>query len=191
MYPASWGPLFHDVLLFLSVQYPEDPSESRQNSMQILLEQLFANLPCLACTVDASVGLYSQPADVSSRAALQQWLVELHNRINQKLHKRSDWTVEEALEAFSNRYLQEDNLGATVRAETKRLEDHQHIARLVGRVRELQSINAELKSMLEHSLPAEEIPLKAKPLEENSPNTMKRQWSNLARKYIAAQTKSQ
>lgn len=191
VYPATWGPLFHDVLWFLSLQYPENPSETRQKSMQLLLEHLFANLPCFACTVDASVNLYHKPADVTSKAALQQWLVDSHNTINQKLNKRSDWTVEEALEAFYNRHLQEDNFNATVRAETKRLEDHQHIARLIARLRAVQDINSELSSIIEtqNLTGTLQKTSNSPPLHRSRFTSRKHPLYDLFRKYITVQRK--
>lgn len=139
MYPPTWGPLFHDVLWFLAENYPDGPTETQQQSMQLLLRHLYANLPCLACMIDASLYVQLNPPTLTSRPVFTQWIVDQHNYINQKLGKKHDWTVEEARAAFQARHF--GNLADLVRTEQKRVEDHALFELLANENKRLRTIN--------------------------------------------------
>lgn len=145
MYPPTWGPLFHDVLWFLAENYPDEPTETQQQSMALLLHHLYANLPCLACMVDASLYVQLKPPTLTSRTVLTQWIVDQHNYINAKLGKKHNWTVEEARTAFQARHF--GNLANLELAERKRVEDHQLLDTLTNENRKISEINTQLAEL--------------------------------------------
>lgn len=148
MYPPTWGPLFHDVLWFLADNYPDEPTETQRQSMELLLRHLYANLPCLACMIDASLYVQLNPPNLASRPVFTQWIVDQHNYVNQKLGKKHDWTVEEARAAFQARHF--GNLADLELAERKRVEDHALFEVLVNENKRLNEINARFAE-LQHS----------------------------------------
>lgn len=100
----QWGPALWRFLHASSFAYPELPDEPRQRQMLAFLRGVGDVLPCKTCRdhyreyVDGKL----TPADVSSRAALVSWLVELHNSVNRRVGKR-EWTVAEASALYETR----------------------------------------------------------------------------------------
>jgi hypothetical protein len=140
MYPPTWGPLFHDVLWFVAEHYPAEPSEAHRQSVALLLQHLYANLPCLACMVDASIYVQLNPPALESHGTFVQWVVDQHNYVNAKLGKKSDWTVAEARAAFHARHF--GDLANLQRAEQKRVEDHSMLQALEVENKRLSALNA-------------------------------------------------
>lgn len=147
MYPPTWGPLFHDILLFLAIGFPEEPTEAQQKSMRSLLVNLFANLPCASCMVQASVYAQMQPPAVESSSALRAWVVKLHNHINAKLGKKADWAVVDAEASFHERHF--SHVAYFGRVEQKRLEDHRLLRTCSVEIRRLTDLNTALAQELQ------------------------------------------
>jgi hypothetical protein len=97
---AEWGPAAWKFLHAVTFSYPETPSLNEQ----VAVEQLFASLryvlPCAQCRTHFEAELRAHPPDTRSRATLSAWLVDLHNRVNRRLGKRTV-TYSEAQAAFS------------------------------------------------------------------------------------------
>ena len=97
--PRVWGPAAWSFLHAVGHSYPDAPSEVDRQRMHQFLETLAYALPCASCR-----GSYAPPLSVdgdtsgvlSSRRGLSEWLVRLHNHVNHRHHKRSNWTLEEA-----------------------------------------------------------------------------------------------
>jgi hypothetical protein len=123
MYPPIFGTLFHDMMLMIAEGYPHNPKPEHQESMRLLFLHLFKNLPCSDCSMSAIAYIKHHPIDVSGKKALLSYLVTLHNHINEKLGKKNDWTVLEALAALAARH--RSNLSNLARADQMRVEDHQ------------------------------------------------------------------
>ena len=123
--PLVWGPLFHDTLFFIALSYPESPDSQTQDDMAQFLKQFFEHLPCPQCRLHAKIYTNTQEYlcnVVTSSRSLVEFLVKFHNSINARLGKKSDWTVEHALNAFYKRnYSQMNRIQLS---DMKRLEDH-------------------------------------------------------------------
>ena len=130
MYPPIWGQYFHDVLFFVALSYPHDPTNEKKICTRQFVERLFANLPCPGCQVHAVKLIKNNPPVLNSRQSFIEWCVQYHNAINQRTDKRDDWTVEDAIEAFRKRHFIKEQVTATITAEQKRQEDHTHIQML-------------------------------------------------------------
>jgi hypothetical protein len=132
VYPLYWSDGVWQTIHFIAFTYPETPDEKRKLSTLAMFEGLFVNLPCLGCAGHAVEYYKTTPPDVCSRDALAQWVVTFHNSVNNRLGKRSDWTVEEAKEVLVHKFMGDG--AALSRADAKRLEDHACISRLKNRI---------------------------------------------------------
>lgn len=100
MWTMWWGPDFHKNLKKIACEFPNDPTPQQQKAAKNLVESLFQLLPCKHCRAHACYYLQIHPLTAHSRNAFLDWLVTFHNRLNQRLGKRSNWTTQEALEAL-------------------------------------------------------------------------------------------
>ena len=144
--PLVWGPLFHDTLLFIALSYPESPDTQTQDDMVQFLKQFFEHLPCPQCRLHAKI--YTNTKDylctaVASSRSLVEFLVQFHNSINARLGKKSDWTVEHALNAFYKRNYSQ--ISRVQLSDLKRIEDHG----LMRKVAESRECVCKLKQQLE------------------------------------------
>ncbi len=90
--------------------------------MRTLLFHFFANLPCSACIWHASLYYRTHPPTLDSRTHFIEWIVAMHNEINRRLGKKSDWTPEEAFHHFYLRHF--TSIRVLPESQRKRLEDH-------------------------------------------------------------------
>jgi hypothetical protein len=127
MFPPIWGTLIHDTLQMIILSYFE-PNEDQKLSMNLLLLNVFKNLPCPACRFHATEYFEKHPPDLNSSEKLYQWLTDFHNIINERTGKRSDWTVQEARDSLSERYF--TNVRDLSRSQILRSEDHKKIMSL-------------------------------------------------------------
>ena len=128
MFPPIWGSLVHDTLQIIALSYSSKPNDDQKLSMNLLLLNLFRNLPCPACRVHATQYFDKHPPDLSSSESLYKWLTDFHNTINDRTGKRSDWTVAESRKSLSERYF--TNVRDLSRSQTLRVEDHKQIIAL-------------------------------------------------------------
>jgi hypothetical protein len=137
MWTMFWGADMHRLLMQIACEYPVEPHPEEEEDMKNMIYLLFRFLCCKHCRMHAHYYLRMHPVATHSRNALLDWQVAFHNHLNKRLGKRSDWTTQEALNAFAedlNR--QKDGLE---RAKRMRLEDEQKIRELQAEIAKLQS----------------------------------------------------
>ncbi len=104
--PKVWGPIFWTALHIMAVHYPVQASPLVQQRMRDRLMALPYEIPCAACRPHASAYLESKSAEVNKavtgREELNKFLVEFHNKVNERLHKSKIWTPKEAMEYYGN-----------------------------------------------------------------------------------------
>jgi len=125
MFPPVWGTVVHDTLQMIALGYPSSPSDDQKVSMNLLLNNMFKNLPCPACRIHAQQYFEKHPPDLSSAESLYKWLTDFHNVINDRTGKRSDWTVQEARKSLTDRYF--NNISGLSKSQKLRQEDHKQI----------------------------------------------------------------
>jgi FAD-linked sulfhydryl oxidase len=87
MKTSVWGPSAWRFLHAVTFAYPEHPTpEQRDAAMQLFLS-LRHMIPCGDCCGHYCSEIQAAPPRVESRDALSRWLVDLHNRVNVRLHK--------------------------------------------------------------------------------------------------------
>jgi hypothetical protein len=82
-----WGPQFWATLEFLAFNYPQNPSDQDRQNMKTLYSLLPELLPCSSCQTHFAQLLKDYPIQLDSRDTLTRWLVEAHNRVNDRLKK--------------------------------------------------------------------------------------------------------
>jgi len=84
-----WGPHFWATMEFVAFHYPVNPSEEDKTDIKNFYNSLIKILPCNTCQEHFQKLLVKFPLDnhLSSRDELTRWLVEAHNRVNDRLGK--------------------------------------------------------------------------------------------------------
>jgi hypothetical protein len=116
--------MFHDVMFFAALSYPWEADVEQQDNTRAFIAGMFANLPCPACKQHATELFHTVPPTLENRNSFVAWCVEYHNLINRRIGKKSDWTVVEAKDAFTSRYLNIDLLKDVTAADQMRIDDH-------------------------------------------------------------------
>ncbi len=83
--PAQWGPHAWHFLHTVTYSYPDKPHPELQQQMRDFFWNMRAVLPCGKCRLHYTQNFEALEADgdpFRSKAALTEWLVRLHNRVN-------------------------------------------------------------------------------------------------------------
>lgn len=101
MITADWGPHAWKFLHHVTFNYPENPTPQEQQDAENLFLSLKSLLPCEDCKVNFTNELNSFPIDTRSKYSLSNWLVNVHNAVNQRLNKKTI-TYAEASKMYGN-----------------------------------------------------------------------------------------
>ena len=86
--PEIWGPSLWKFLHFLTLSYPENPSEEEQNRMFDFLTSLQEILPCEKCRSNFNKHLITLSSDIlKDNVLLVKWLFNVHNDVNKSNNK--------------------------------------------------------------------------------------------------------
>jgi len=91
-----WGPQFWASMEFVAFNYPTDPTQQDRKNMRNFFSAVAQVLPCQSCREHFQQLLKDYPVEnhLDTREALTKWLVEAHNRVNERLGKpRVPYTV--------------------------------------------------------------------------------------------------
>jgi hypothetical protein len=72
----------------ISFQYPETPTEEDKNNYRVFFESLKNTIPCPKCREHYSENLKQKPIQLNSRDELIQWVIDIHNEVNEKNSKK-------------------------------------------------------------------------------------------------------
>jgi hypothetical protein len=97
--PSVWGSSAWRFLHCISMTYPEKPSLQDKQDMAFFLYSIGPILPCKLCRPTYKDYVHTHPFQLSSRRALTRWMIDLHNHVNQRLHKPI-LTQKEAMDAI-------------------------------------------------------------------------------------------
>ena len=100
MSTATWGPAFWTALHTASFAYPDHPDADQRRHMRAYIDAHASVLPCPDCREHFADMLRECGADydraLAGRDALTRFLVDIHNRVNQRLGKPTKAYVEVA-----------------------------------------------------------------------------------------------
>ena len=97
--PRVFGPWVWQTLHVMAEFYPDKPSDAAMAACNNFTAALPLMLPCDHCGyhLNETMHLYAPKPICTSSKALQTFLVEAHNRVNNNVHPlRKDWTYDEA-----------------------------------------------------------------------------------------------
>ena len=89
MKPETWGPQFWYILHIISFEYPDNPVETDKRVYYDFYSSLKDILPCNACKNHYREFLHKHPLlpFLDKKADLVQWVVDIHNFVNESLGK--------------------------------------------------------------------------------------------------------
>jgi hypothetical protein len=87
MLPEIWGKHFWYMLHFITLEYPENPSDEHKLHYSQYLHDLTHVLPCEKCSKEYMSYITSNPPSIDNRDTLFSWSVDFHNYINIHLNK--------------------------------------------------------------------------------------------------------
>ena len=94
--PEFWGPYFWKSLHLLIIGLPDELTSDHRQAITDYFNSLLYLLPCKACRQHYALYFEESPVNVSTKKALWQWSVNLHNYVN-KSNKKKEYTYDEAL----------------------------------------------------------------------------------------------
>tara|TARA_B100000900_G_scaffold118113_1_gene99563 strand:+ start:1649 stop:2083 length:435 start_codon:yes stop_codon:yes gene_type:complete len=103
--PKIWGPHGWKFMHYVSLGYPNNPSEEDKRNYKDFYTSLQHILPCAKCANNYSHNLKKYPIDnhLGSRDTLVRWVIDIHNQVNNELNKK-EYTYEEALSLYTNEH---------------------------------------------------------------------------------------
>jgi len=87
--PNIWGPSGWKFLHYISLGYPDNPTDRDKQNYKNFFYSLSNVIPCQKCSNNFKKNLNDYPIDNSldNRESLSKWLIDIHNSVNQELNK--------------------------------------------------------------------------------------------------------
>ena len=88
--PKIWGPHGWKFMHYVSLGYPDKPSESDKMNYKQFYYSLQNILPCEKCAQNYKHNLLKYPIDnhLVYRDTLVKWVIDIHNQVNKELGKK-------------------------------------------------------------------------------------------------------
>lgn len=102
--PTLWGPHLWKFMHYLTLSYPEQPTEFDVNKFKNFFLSIGEYLPCEKCRHNYTDHLQELPLtqnELSCRDNLVVWLFNLHNIVNKHLGKK-EFTLKEFNDLYVN-----------------------------------------------------------------------------------------
>ena len=89
--PSVWGPPGWRFMHYVSLGYPEKPSDSEKQQYKAFYESLQHVLPCHTCAQNYKENLRTMPIDdaLGTRDSLVKWVIDIHNKVNVETGKKT------------------------------------------------------------------------------------------------------
>lgn len=88
--PEVWGPKIWEALHYISMGYPDNPTEEQKTSYRTFIVLLKEVLPCQICANHFAENLKTNPLtdnDLRNRESFMKWMVDFHNTVNKMKNK--------------------------------------------------------------------------------------------------------
>ena len=101
--PDIWGPHGWKFMHYVSLGFPNNPSEEDKRNYKNFYTSLQHILPCAKCAQNYSHNLKKYPIDnhLGSRDTLIRWVIDIHNQVNNELGKK-EYNYIEALDLYTS-----------------------------------------------------------------------------------------
>ena len=99
--PNIWGPHGWKFLHYVSLGYPQEPTENDKRYYKDFYTSLQNVLPCATCQGNYKKNLSELPIDnaLQSRDSLVKWVIDVHNKVNKETNKR-ELRYDEAIQLY-------------------------------------------------------------------------------------------
>ena len=90
IYPDKWGPHVWQALHYITLGYPENPSDDQKLKYQTFFTLLKDTLPCSVCAQHYGDNLQRMPLSdqaLADKESLVKWLIDCHNVVNEMKEK--------------------------------------------------------------------------------------------------------
>jgi len=105
MLTTVWGPSVWMFLHTMSFNYPVQPTEEEKNNYRNFVLSLKNVLPCKYCRMNLVKNFRVLPLTknhMKNRETFSRYIYDLHELINQMLHKKSNLTYEDVRERYEH-----------------------------------------------------------------------------------------
>lgn len=100
--PNMWGKYFWGVIHYITIAYPDNPTEEDKQTIQAFIQSLQNILPCEKCRSHFKSKTYPlTDSALSSRYEFIKWGVTVHNEVNRRTGKK-EMTVDDAIALYTN-----------------------------------------------------------------------------------------
>lgn len=103
--PNLWGEYYWGVIHYITIAYPDNPTEDDKLHVKNFYNQLQHLLPCENCSYHYKLNLEKYPLTddiLSSRYKLIKLFVDIHNEVNRRTGK-SEMGVEQVIEYYTTK----------------------------------------------------------------------------------------
>ena len=99
--PTIWGPHGWKFMHYVSLGYPENPTQNDKHSYKNFYYSLQDVLPCEKCKYNYLTNITENPIDshLDTKDSLVKWVIDIHNTVNKELGKK-ELTYEEAINIY-------------------------------------------------------------------------------------------
>ena len=99
--PNIWGPHGWKFMHYVSLGYPQQPTENDKRNYKDFYTSLQNVLPCVTCQGNYKKNLSELPIDnaLQSRDSLVKWVIDIHNKVNKEKNKR-ELGYDEAIQLY-------------------------------------------------------------------------------------------
>ncbi len=98
--PYVWGSFFWQMIHYVALSYPEEPTIIDKENYKMFFESLQYVLPCESCKDNMVLHMKDLPPVLKNNEKLFYWTVDLHNMVREMTNKTTI-TYEEAKTLYS------------------------------------------------------------------------------------------
>ena len=84
--PDTWGPVIWHALHYITLGYPNNPTDDNKEKYKQFFTLLSDTIPCSICANHYSENLKKMPLDdnaLENKESLIKWLIDVHNVVNE------------------------------------------------------------------------------------------------------------
>ena len=88
--PNTWGPVVWHALHYITLGYPDNPSDDQKQKYKQFFTLLSDVIPCSVCANHFSENLLKMPLSdqvLENKESLIKWLIDFHNVVNELNNK--------------------------------------------------------------------------------------------------------
>ena len=103
--PRVWGPSGWEFLHYITLAYPDNPTEIDKENAKIFFPLVGKMLPCQICRSNFASHLKKFPLDdqvLENRYNLVNWLINIHNEVN-RVHGKPIMSYQEVINKYLNK----------------------------------------------------------------------------------------